>query len=111
MNVSNEAVEAACEAFYNDPSGLTSWERATRVSPDMAARYRASMARALEAAAPHLMASDGDEAVEAVAKKAFQKAEGIKWDATTEHTRNKWRERYRHQVEAMAKTARKKATK
>ena len=50
-----------------------------------------------------------DEAVEARAKKAFQKAEGIKWDATTEHTRNKWRERYRHQMEAMARAERKKA--
>jgi hypothetical protein len=48
------------------------------------------------------------ESVEAVAKKAFQKAEGIKWDATTEHTRNKWRERYRHQMEAMARAERKK---
>ena len=52
-----------------------------------------------------------DEAVEAVAKKAFQKAEGIKWDATTEHTRNKWRDRYRHQMEAMARAERKKARK
>jgi hypothetical protein len=50
-----------------------------------------------------------DEAVEAVAAKAFQKAEGIKWDATTEHTRNKWRERYRHQMEAMAKAEAKRA--
>lgn len=44
-----------------------------------------------------------DETVEVVASKAFQKAEGIKWDATYEHTRNKWRERYRHQMEAMAR--------
>lgn len=49
-----------------------------------------------------------DNAVESVAKMAFQKAEGIKWGATTEHTRNKWRERYRHQMEAMAKAEAKK---
>jgi len=52
-----------------------------------------------------------DEEVEAVARKAFQKAEGVKWEMTTEHTRNKWRERYRHQMEAMAKAEQRKARK
>lgn len=46
--------------------------------------------------------------VESEAAKAFQKKEGIKWDVTTEHTRNLWRERYRHQMEAMAKAEAKK---
>lgn len=58
----NEAVEAACEAFYNDPSGLTSWERATKVSPAMADRYRKAMARALDAATPHMVDAGGDSA-------------------------------------------------
>jgi len=52
-----------------------------------------------------------DEAVEAVAKKAFQKAEGVKWDATSEGSRRRWRERYRAQMEAMARAEQKKASK
>lgn len=49
VEISTETIEAACEAFYNDPSGLTSWARTTQVSPTMANRYRAAMTRALEA--------------------------------------------------------------
>jgi len=51
-----------------------------------------------------------DEAVEAMASKAFQKAEGVKWDATSEGSRRKWRERYRAQMEAMARAEQKKAS-
>jgi hypothetical protein len=61
MNVSDEVIEAATKAFYNDPSGLTSWDRTVKVSPTMADRYRAAMARALEAAAPHLIKERGTE--------------------------------------------------
>lgn len=49
VEIGPETIEAACEAFYNDPSGLTNWERTTQVSHTMAARYRAAMTRALEA--------------------------------------------------------------
>lgn len=49
-----------------------------------------------------------NEAVEAVAAKAFQKAEGVRWENTSEGSRRKWRERYRHQMEAMARAERKK---
>lgn len=49
MEINAETIEAACEAFYNDPSGLTNWERTTQVSPTMANRYRVAMTRALEA--------------------------------------------------------------
>lgn len=52
-----------------------------------------------------------NEAVEAVASKAFKKAEGIRWEDTSEGSRRKWRERYRHQMEAMARAERKKAAK
>ena len=52
-----------------------------------------------------------EAAVEAVAAKAFQKAEGVKWDATSEGSRRKWRERYRAQMEAMARAEQKKAAK
>jgi hypothetical protein len=48
MEINTETIETACEAFYNDPSGLTNWERTTRISPTMANRYRAAMTRALE---------------------------------------------------------------
>ena len=48
VEIDAETIEAACEAFYNDPGGLTSWARTTQVSPTMADRYRAAMARALE---------------------------------------------------------------
>lgn len=61
MNIPTEVIEAATKAFYNDPSGLTSWDRTVKVSPVMADRYRAAMARALEAAAPHLMRTAWDE--------------------------------------------------
>lgn len=50
-----------------------------------------------------------DEAVEVVAAKAFQKKEGIKWADTSEGSRRKWRERYRAQMEAMAKAEAKKS--
>lgn len=52
-----------------------------------------------------------DEAVEAVASKAFQKKEGVKWDATSEGSRRKWRERYRAQMEAMTSAEQNKAVK
>jgi len=71
--ISVETVEAACAAFYNDPSGLTSWERATRVSPAMADRYRASMTRALKATATHMLA----EAWEAGAKAGHDDAYAV----------------------------------
>lgn len=52
-----------------------------------------------------------DEQVEAVAAKAFQKKEGVKWDATSDGSRRKWREQYRAQMEAMARAEAKKAAK
>jgi len=54
--ITEASAEAACAAFYNDTSGLTSWERLSRVSPAMADRYRASMTRALEATVPPMLA-------------------------------------------------------
>ncbi len=47
---SPEAIEAACAGFYNDPDGLTSWERMSKVDPDLAERYRAGQRAALTAA-------------------------------------------------------------
>ena len=47
-----QAVEAAAKHFYEDATGLTSWDRLCSASPDIAERYRLSMTRAIEAAAP-----------------------------------------------------------
>jgi len=65
MNIADETIEVACAAFYNDPSGLTSWERATKVSPEMAARYRAAMSRALVASSLQIAAGVWDEGQDA----------------------------------------------
>lgn len=43
-------IEAACEGFYNDISGMTDWGRLAANDPRLADKYRASMARALAAA-------------------------------------------------------------
>jgi hypothetical protein len=74
MSISDESVEAACEAFYNDPSGLTSWERLSQVSPDTADRYRAAMTRALEVGQVI-----PDAAVEAAAKVLWDKEMVAAW--------------------------------
>lgn len=43
-------VEAACRAFYEEPSGLTSWDRLVSKDVVLADRYREFMGRALRAA-------------------------------------------------------------
>lgn len=84
MTIPIDVIEAATKAFYNDPSGLTSWDRTVKVSPAMADRYRAAMARALEAVAPQLVPSEEafaipNEAIEAARDAAHSAAVIWKW--------------------------------
>jgi hypothetical protein len=48
---SNAQVEAACEAFYNDPSDITQWNRLAEFEGRIADKYRARMRAAVRAAA------------------------------------------------------------
>ena len=48
--VTDEMVERASRAFYNDPIGLTNWDSLVKTSPEIAERYRVSVLRALTAA-------------------------------------------------------------
>lgn len=43
-------VEAACLGFYDNPNSLTDWTKLASIQPDLAAKYRAGMRRALSAA-------------------------------------------------------------
>ncbi|WP_054820416.1 hypothetical protein [Arthrobacter sp. JCM 19049] len=44
-----EALEAACAGFYNDPMGLTNWQRLCSADPALADKYRAGMNAAVTA--------------------------------------------------------------
>lgn len=44
-----EALEAACAGFYNDPLGLTNWQRLCSADPALADKYRAGMNAAVSA--------------------------------------------------------------
>lgn len=46
----DEQVERAARAFYEDPAGLTSWLRMSEAEPEIAERYRVAIRRALAAA-------------------------------------------------------------
>lgn len=43
-------VEAACAGFYNDASGLASWDRLVSADPALAEKYRVGIRAALTAA-------------------------------------------------------------
>lgn len=43
-------VEAACLGFYENLNSLTDWTKLASIQPDLAAKYRAGMRRALSAA-------------------------------------------------------------
>lgn len=47
---SDAQVEAACDAFYNDPSDITQWNRLADYEGRIADKYRARMRAALRAA-------------------------------------------------------------
>jgi|GEM_PF-4213980 len=44
-----EALEAACAGFYNDPMGLTNWQRLCSADPALADKYRVGMNTAVSA--------------------------------------------------------------